>query len=389
MRIDPDDVALCVADAEPEGAHEPLPTSPPIVQTSLFSFPTFQALLAAFDDDFEGMTYTRGRNPTVRAVERKLALLERAEGCCCFASGMAAVSAVMFGLLKAGDQVLLVNNVYGPTRKLASQLGRFGVERDTVLDLDPRAVRARLRPNTRLVWVESPSTYLFRVADVRQICAAAHEQGALVCCDNSWATPLLQKPTLLGADLVVHSATKYLAGHGDVVVGAVMGPKVSMREIYLRSTQLLGGVVAPFEAWLLLRGLRTLPVRLEQHERDALRVAEFLSSHPAVRAVHHPALEGPNDLAESQLRGYSGVFSFELARDGLESVQRVIDGLRRFRIGVSWGGVESVVISPEGRSSRRRLESLGIPPGLIRLSVGLEGAELLIADLAAALERAR
>jgi cystathionine beta-lyase/cystathionine gamma-synthase len=168
-----------------------------------------------------------------------------------------------------------------------------------------------------------------------------------------------------------------------------MGPKVSMREIYLRSTQLLGGVIAPFEAWLLLRGLRTLPVRLEQHERDALRVAEFLSSHPAVREVHHPALQGPADLVQSQLRGYSGVLSFELARAGFENVQRVIDGLRRFRIGVSWGGVESVVISPEGRSSRQRLESLGIPPGLIRLSVGLEGADVLIADLAAALEHAR
>jgi cystathionine beta-lyase/cystathionine gamma-synthase len=385
MHLDPNDVALCASDEEPAGAHPPLPTNPPIVQTSLFSYPSFRAILDAFADEYGHTIYSRGRNTTVRAVEEKLAALERGEACLCFASGMAAVSAVLFGLLSAGDHVLFVSHVYGPTRKLGSQLKRFGVEHDAVLDVDPGTVRAALRPNTRIVWMESPSTFLMRVADVRPIAELAHDAGALLCFDNSWATPLLQKPIELGADIVVHSATKYLAGHGDTVAGAAIGPERLMRTIFQRGLQLLGGAIGPFDAWLLLRGMRTLPVRLRQHEEDGLRVARHLAGHPAVRAVHHPALEGPAELVERQLRGYSGLLSFELVRDGLEDVTRVIDGLKRFRIGVSWGGVESVVLSPEGRAGRGRLQALGIPAGLIRLSVGLEGADLLIRDLDAAL----
>jgi cystathionine beta-lyase/cystathionine gamma-synthase len=388
MHLDPIDVALCVSDEEPEGAHAPLPTNPPIVQTSLFSYPSFRAILDAFADEYGHTIYTRGRNTTVRAVEEKLAALERGEACLCFASGMAAVSAVMFGLLSAGDHVLFVNHVYGPSRKLGSQLKRFGVENDAVLDADPEAVRAAIRPNTRMVWMESPSTFLMRLADVRSIAAVAREAGALVCFDNSWATPLLQKPIELGADIVVHSATKYLAGHGDTVAGAAVGSEKLMRTLFQRGLQLLGGAIGPFDAWLLLRGMRTLPARLRQHEEDGLRVARYLAGQAAVRSVHHPAREGPPELVASQLRGYSGLLSFELVRDGLDDVTRVIDGLRKFRIGVSWGGVESVVISPEGRAGRERLQAHGIPPGLIRLSVGLEGADLLIEDLERALEAA-
>jgi cystathionine beta-lyase/cystathionine gamma-synthase len=388
MHLDPIDVALCVSDEEPEGAHPPLPTNPPIFQTSLFSYPSFRAILDAFADEYGNTIYTRGRNTTVRAVEQKLAALERGEACLCFASGMAAVGAVMFGLLSAGDHLLFVNNVYGPTRKLGSQLARFGVQHDAVLDPDADAVRAAIRPNTRMVWTESPGTFVMRVADVRKIAAVTHEAGALLCFDNSWATPLLQKPIELGADVVVHSATKYLAGHGDTVAGAAIGPERLMRTIFQRGLQLLGGAIGPFDAWLLLRGMRTLPARLRQHEEDGLRVAGYLAGHPAVRVVHHPALEGPAELVESQLRGFSGLLSFELARDGLDDIARVIDGLKKFRIGVSWGGVESVVISPEGRAGRERLHAHGIPPGLIRLSVGLEGADLLIEDLERALARA-
>jgi cystathionine beta-lyase/cystathionine gamma-synthase len=385
MRIDPVDVALCASDEEPEGAHPPLPTNPPIVQTSLFSFASFQAIQEAFADEYGHTIYSRGRNPTVLAVEQKLAALERGEACLCFASGMGAIAAVMLSLLEAGDHLLFVNNVYGPTRKLGSQLGRFGIEHDAVLDVDPEVVRARIRPNTRMVWMESPGTFMMRVADVPAIASAAHDTGALLCFDNSWATPLLQKPLELGADVVVHSATKYLCGHGDTMAGAAIGPERLMRLIFQRGLQLLGGVLAPFDAWLMLRGMRTLPVRMRQHEEDGLRVARFLAAHPAVRAVHHPALEGPSELVERQLRGCSGLFSFELAEDGFANVSRVIDGLRRFRIGVSWGGVESVVLSQEGRASRERLQSHGFPAGLIRLSVGLEGADLLIDDLERAL----
>lgn len=387
MRLDPHDVALCVSDEGPP-TDGPEPMAPPIVQTSLFAFPSLEALLDGLGREYRETVYTRGRNPTVQSVERKIAALERGESCSCFASGMAAVSAVMLGLLEAGDHVLFVNQVYGPTLQLARHLRRFGVQHDVLLELEPEAVRAALRPETRLVWMESPGTMLFRTLDVEAVAAVASEHGALTCLDNSWATPLLQKPIELGVDVVVHSATKYLSGHSDILAGAVVSTEERMEQIFYRAFLLNGGLLAPFDAWLLHRGLRTLPARLRQHEEDALTVARFLRGHPAVRRVHHPAFsdDGP---AEGQLRGYSGLFAFELARDDFESVAAVIDRLRRFRVGVSWGGVESLVISPQRPSDGSYLAALGLPHGLIRLSVGLEGAPLLIEDLESALAAVR
>ena len=387
MRLDASDVEVCVADEPAPAAAGPQPMATPIVQTSLFAFPTFEALLDGLGGEYRETVYTRGRNPTVMALERKLAALERGESCSCFGSGMAGVSAVMLGLLEAGQRVLFVNQVYGPTLQLARHLRRFGIEHDVLLDLDPEAVRAALRPNTRLVWLESPGTMLFRVMDVAAVAGVAREHGVLTCLDNSWATPLLQKPIELGVDVVVHSATKYIGGHSDVVAGAVVSTEARMEQIFFRAYLLNGGILGPFDAWLLLRGLRTLPARLRQHEEDALALASFLRGHPAVRRVHHPAFDDPG-LVHRQLRGYSGLFSFELANDDFDTVSAVVDRLRRFRIGVSWGGVESLVISPDRRSRAARLEALGIPRGLVRLSVGLEGAELLVRDLERALEAA-
>ncbi|MEJ2679748.1 MAG: PLP-dependent transferase [Gemmatimonadota bacterium] len=353
MRFDPEDVALCLADDEvpapapspggapadvwraPDGARS---TATPIVQTSLFTFPTFQALIEGLSAEHRHTVYTRGQNPTVEVVERKLAALERGEACKAFGSGMAAINAVMTGLLRAGDHVLFVNNTYGPTLQLAEHLARFGVEHDVVLDGSLDAVRAALKPNTTLVWLESPGTM----------------------------------PFLLN-----------------------------------------GGVLAPFDAWLLLRGMRTLPTRLRQHEADALAVARFLDGHPAVRRVHHPALAGETAGArgarddggaagadsaagadahiaspaksDGRLGGSSGLFSFELVKDDFESVRRVLDALEHIRLGVSWGGVESLAISPARPGNEADLDAKGIPRGLVRLSVGLEGADVLIADLDAAL----
>jgi len=399
MRIDPEDVTLCLVDdpapagrpaadapaawSAPDGAR---PTAVPIVQTSLFTFPTFAALIEGLAAEHRHTVYSRGQNPTVEVLERKLAALERGEACKCFSSGMAAINAVMTGLLRAGDHVLFVNNTYGPTLELAAHLARFGVEHDVVLDGAPDAVRAALKPNTSLVWLESPGTMLFRVVDVPGIAALTHEHGALVCMDNSWSTPLLQKPLTLGVDIVVHSCTKYLAGHSDLVAGAVISTAARMEDLFYRSFLLNGGVLAPFDAWLLLRGMRTLPARLRQHETDALTVARFLDGHPAVRRVHHPALAG---ALPGGLRGTSGLFSFELAAGDFESVRRVLDALDHIHLGVSWGGVESLAISPARPGNETELDGKGIPRGLIRLSVGLEGADVLIADLDAALATVR
>jgi cystathionine beta-lyase/cystathionine gamma-synthase len=279
---------------------------------------------------------------------------------------------------------LFVNHTYGPTLQLADHMRRVGIEHDLLLDTRPEAMRTALRPNTRLVWLESPGTMLCRTLDIEAAATIAHEHGALCCIDNSWATPLFQKPIPLGADIVVHSASKYLGGHSDVMAGAVIARQDLLQQIFRDAYMLNGGVLAPFDAWLLLRGLRTLPARMRQHHEDGLRVAEFLRAHDAVQRVHHPAFADAT-THRSTLAGFAGMFSFELEDGDWEDVRRVIDGVRRFRIGVSWGGVESLIITPDRGTNSAQLDAQRIPRGLIRISVGLEGADVLIEDLDRAL----
>ncbi len=361
------------------------PISMPIEQSALFTFPDFASLVAGLGAERQRAVYSRGRNPTVAAAERKLAALERGEACLCFGSGMAAISAVLLGFLRAGDHVVFVNHVYGPTLELAAHMRRFGIEHDVVLDGRPETVERTLRPTTRLLWLESPGTMLFGVLDVPALASLARGRGILTCLDNSWATPLLQKPLALGVDVVVHSASKYLAGHSDLMAGAVVSTAARIEELFHGPYMLHGGVLAPFDAWLLLRGLKTLPARLRQHGEDALSVAEFLRSHPAVREVFHPAFAAARDVVDRQLAGYSGLLSFALERDDFEGVSHVLDALRVIRLGVSWGGPESLALSPNHGGDPSSLDAQGIPRGLIRLSVGLEGADTLIHDLYRAL----
>lgn len=380
MHIASEDIRTCIED---HPAREPgvEPMATPIVQTSLFAFPDYDSLIAAGAAEYRNNVYTRGQNPTVEVLEKKLAALERGESCKAFGSGMAAVSGVILGLLDAGDHILFVNHTYGPTMQLAKQLERFGIEHTLLLDIEPDDVKAALQPNTRLVWLESPGTMMFRTLDLAAIADIAHSHGALTCIDNSWASPLFQKPITHGIDIVLHSATKYIGGHSDVVAGAVITTAERMRHIFYRSYLLLGGILHPFDSWLLLRGLRTMPVRMQQHHADAIRVAEFLRTRPEVAAVHHPAFDAPSPT----LTGFSGLFSFELKDAGFDEVRRFIDSLKRFRIGVSWGGVESLVISPNRGNNLHYLDSQRIPHGLIRMSIGLEGADALIDDISAAL----
>jgi len=380
MAITPDDIRICLED-HPGRDPSVEPMATPIVQTSLFAFPNYDALIAAGAAENKNNVYTRGQNPTVEVLEKKLAALEQGEACKAFGSGMAAISAVIFGLLKAGDHILFVNHTYGPALQLAKQLDRFGITHTLLLDLEPDDVKAALQPNTKLVWLENPGTMMFRLLDLEAIANIARSHGALTCIDNSWASPLFQKPIAHGIDIVVHSATKYIGGHSDVVAGAVITTSARMTQIFYRAYLLLGGILHPFDAWLLLRGLRTLPVRMQQHDTDAIRVAEFLRGRPEVNAVHHPAFAAPS----KSLTGYSGVFSFELRNAGFDQVRTFIDALKRFRIGVSWGGVESLVISPNRGNNLHYLDAQRIPHGLIRLSIGLEGADALIADIEPAL----
>lgn len=380
MAIDPRDIATCLED-HPGESPGPQPMATPIFQTSLFAYPDLDSFNAAAKEENRFPIYTRGQNPTVEVLEKKLAELERGEACKCFASGMAAMSAVVMGLLRSGDHILFVNQTYGPMMQLARHLERFGIQHSQTLDLGPDDVAAALRPNTKLVWLESPGTMTMRTFDIAAVATVARSHGALTCMDNTWASPLFQKPIEHGVDIVVHSATKYIGGHSDVLAGAVITTADRMKEIFYRAFLLNGGILAPFDAWLLLRGMRTMPVRMQQHQADALLIAEFLRTRPEVRQVFHPAF----DNSSESLTGYSGLFSFELADGRFEAVRRFIDGLRRFRIGVSWGGVESLVISPNRGHNLAYLDAQRIPHGLVRLSVGLEGAGPLVNDIAESL----
>jgi cystathionine beta-lyase/cystathionine gamma-synthase len=388
MRLDPRDVAICLGSTEdPSAAYGSI--MPPVVQTSLFAHETFEDLCTSLGAEHQSFVYTRGRNPTVVALEEKLAALERGEAAQCFASGMGAIAATMFGLLSAGDHVLFVNHVYGPTLQLAARLADFGVTHTRLAMPDrapsPDEVAAALRPQTRLIWMESPGTMLGRVIDIRAIAALARDRGIVTALDNSWSTPLLQKPLTMGVDVSIHTCTKYIGGHSDVVGGALVTSRALHERIFYRGFLLLGAALGPWDAWLLIRGLRTLPIRLRQHEENTLSVAHFLLQHRSALEVFYPGLGADRPLVDAQMSGGSGLLSFRLAGGDYAAVSRFIDALRSFRIAVSWGGVESIVISPERPGNEEALREAGLPPGLVRLSIGLEDHEMLITDIEQAL----
>jgi cystathionine beta-lyase/cystathionine gamma-synthase len=384
VAIDPEDRQICTSadDADSAGPH---PVAQSIAQTSLFTFDTFEALSAGLDDEYRNSVYTRGRNPTVQVLEEKLAKLERGEACKVFASGMAAVSSVILGLAEKGDHIVFVNQIYGPTLELADQLTRFGISYDQVRSGHLADIERSVKPETRLIWLESPGTMLFELLDITAITDLARTRGITTVMDNSWATPVFQKPLTMGVDIVVHSCTKYLGGHSDLVAGAVIAPDDILEQIFYRAFLLNGAAVGPFDAWLATRGLRTLPIRMEQHELGALRVAAYLQDHERVARVFHPALTGDQSLLNKQMTGTAGLFSFELRDAEFDDIRNLLNTLNVFRLGVSWGGFESLAISPNRGTNADRLQAVGIPAGLIRLSVGQEDADVLIADLEQAL----
>ena len=368
---------------------------PPLHQTSLFTFSSFSRMLATVSGERDGFVYTRGRNPTVAAFEDKVARLEGAEAACAFASGMAAIAAAIVGNTSMGDRIVCVRNVYPDAYRLMSKLlPRLGVKTDFVDGTDAGSVREALaggdgkRP-AKILYLESPTTLLFELQDIELLADAAREVGAVTIADNSWATPLGQRPLEHGADLVVHSASKYLSGHSDVVAGVVAGSRDSVRLLRESELMLLGGKLSPFDAWLLLRGLRTLSIRLDRHRRSADRIATFLSGHELVARVHYPGLDTRQEaLFARYFRGSSGLLSFEVAHESL--VEPFVDALRLFRLGVSWGGFESLVYpalmshlagGPDGAT-----QAFEVPRALVRLHVGLEDAADLERDLGHALD---
>lgn len=362
--------------------------APPIFQTSLFVQPDLDSLVQPAAGSTRPYLYTRTQNPTVELFERKLAALEGAGAARAFASGMAAIAAAVLSCVRAGGHVITIETVYGPARRLfAEYLPRFGVETTFVDGRDPEDFARALRPHTRLIYLETPSTGVFHLQDIAAVAELARPRGIPVVVDNSWATPIFQNPLRLGADLVVHSASKYLGGHSDVLAGVVAGDAGRIARLADEEGALLGAVLSPFDAWLLVRGMRTLPLRMAAVMERGLELARFLASHPRVARVHHPWLpEHPQHaLARRQMRGASGLFSFEPATRDPEDLRRFLGALRWFRLGVSWGGHESLVVIP----GAVRSGSLPPPPWTVRLSVGLEPVEALKEDLDRALAAMR
>ena len=337
----------------------------------------------------QGFEYSRSNNPTRQALEECLAALEGARHCLAFASGLAATTTVLL-LLEPGDHVVVNDDVYGGTARLFTRvLSRYGL-RFTSADLrDAGALRRAMTERTRMVWLESPTNPLLRLVDIAAIAEIAREHGALTAVDNTFATPVLQNPMQLGADIVVHSSTKYLGGHSDVVGGAVMLDDDGLAATLRFHPNAVGAVPTPFDCWLLLRGVKTLPLRVRQQCDNADTVARFLEAHPAVSAVHHPGLptHPQQTLATRQMRGGGGMVSFEVATEA--RALAVLSRLRLFLLAESLGAVESLAEHP-ARMTHASLapevrRAVGIGDGLIRLSVGIEDVADLVADLDRAL----
>ena len=384
MILPPDRFSAAERIVAHDGPHAFEAVVPPIVQTSLFTFATVSDMVETYAGRRSRDVYSRTTNPTVSLFEAKMAALEGGEEAIGFPSGMAAISGSVLAFVAPGDRILCVRHVYPDAYRLFETLMRkLGVSVDYVDGGDLGAVAAAL-PGAKLLYLESPTSWTMEAHDVGALAALARRHGVLSLIDNSWATPVFQQPLALGVDLVLHSASKYIGGHSDVVAGVVVGRSELVSHIRRTICPYIGAKLAPLEAWLLLRGLRTLPTRLRQHETAALALARRLAEAPGVASVHHPALAG---ALPPGLHGTSGLFSFVFGA-GVD-IPAFCDALTLFKLGVSWGGHESLVVP----ALVTRVQAAGpnsavdfaVPERMVRLHVGLEGTEALWADLAQAL----
>jgi cystathionine beta-lyase/cystathionine gamma-synthase len=377
------DVQTAVAHDPHDERHEGAVTKP-IYQNSLFTFRSYDDFLSAMQNETDRSVYSRGTNPTVRELERRLARIERGEEARCFASGMAAISSAILSVVRSGDHIVCVNEAYGPAKEfMGSYLKKYGIDTTFVEGSSLEQIESAIRDNTTLLYLESPTSMLFQVQDLRAAAQLARSKGIATIIDNTWATPCYQNPLEFGFDLVVHSLTKYVSGHSDALGGAVIGSRERMKALVKNEYMLLGGIMTPATASLMMRGLRTLPLRMEKLHGQGLEVARWLEAHALVSRVNHPGLPShpQHELAMRQMKGCGSLFSFETELP-LDVMRRWAEQLKYFRIGVSWGGYESLVtVNP--KSSYRP----GAQETLVRLYVGLENHGELIADLEQAFDR--
>ena len=368
----------------------------PIYQTSTFVFDSVEQGQARFMGEEEGYIYSRTKNPTVTVAEEKVAMLEKGEHAMATSSGMGAISSTLWTLLKAGDHVLADKTLYGCTFALLSHgLTKFGVEVDFIDTADLEMVKEKLKPNTRVVYLETPANPNLKITDIEEVAKIAHTNNyAKVVVDNTFATPYNQNPLTLGADIVVHSATKYINGHGDVLAGFVVGTKEMVEEIRGNGLKdMTGAILGPQEAYYIIRGLKTFEVRMERHCANAMKVAKWLAAHPKVEKVYYPGLEDHEgyEIAKKQMKNFGGIMSFEL-KGGFEAGKTLLNSVQLCALAVSLGDTETLIQHPASMThspyTREERLAAGITDGLVRLSVGLEDVEDIIADLEQGLAKA-
>ncbi|WP_328468508.1 cystathionine gamma-synthase [Streptomyces sp. NBC_00448] len=335
-----------------------------------------------------GYEYSRSANPTRTALEQNLAALEGGSRGLAFASGLAAEDCLLRTVLTPGDHVVIPNDAYGGTFRLFSKVAeRWGVRWSVADTSDVQAVRDAVRPETKLIWVETPSNPLLGITDIAALAGVAHQAGVRLVVDNTFASPYLQQPLALGADVVVHSMTKYMGGHSDVVGGALVTSDAALGEELAYHQNAMGAVAGPFDAWLVMRGIKTLAVRMDRHSENAGRIAEMLAGHGKVTRVYYPGLASHpgHEVAAKQMRGFGGMVSFQVA-GGEEAAVAVCDRAELFTLGESLGGVESLIEHP-GRMTHASVagSALEVPADLVRISVGIEAVDDLIDDLRSAL----
>jgi cystathionine gamma-synthase len=361
-------------------------TQVPIVQSIPFGYGDLDEWMGVALGQREGHIYSRNSNPTTRAFEEKVGALEGAEDSTSFATGMAAISNTLYAFLKPGDRVVSVKDTYGGTNKIFLEfLPRAGVEVTLLDTTDHDAVEEELAKGCNLLYLETPTNPTLKLVDIARLSAAGREVGAVVVVDGTFATPINQSALALGADLVLHSASKYLGGHSDALGGVLCGPRELVRWVY-HYREINGAALDPFAAYLLLRGLKTLELRIARHNENALKVARFLEGHPTVERVFYPGLEShpQHELAKKQMRGFGGMLSFSLV-GGYEAVKEFLPRLRLAHRAANLGAVETTVGPPATtshvESSAKEREAMGIPEALVRYSTGIEHADDLISDL--------
>lgn len=361
---------------------------PPIFMNSLNVFEEIDDYYNAKVHDKHTYVYGRVQNPTVRILEDKVAALEHGVAAFAFASGMAAATTAVLSVVKTGENIVCVRNAYGPLKNFVEKYcpEHLGTTLTYVKGNEVSEFEEAITDNTGLVILESPSSVVFSLQDIEAVCKIAHEHGAKVYIDNTFCTPIFSNPLDMGVDIVMHTTSKYMGGHSDVIGGVLAVRDEVLAETIVNHRELFGGIIGPMEAWLVLRGLRTLSVRVKAHEEIAMQIAEYLHNHPKVDKVYYTGLKSHPQyaLVQKQQKGSTGLIAFEI-KGSTEDAKKVVNSLKIFKIGVSWGGFESLVCMPQMRQDEQMCEWLGARQGLIRIHCGLEGVDALIADLEQAL----